>query len=372
MGAGAIRYSSSGSLLSFCNGTTWTSLTGGGGSASLSGLTAATATNTINNATFAQEWQWNTLAGATGLKLSSTSTAAAGNLQKLLDISLSGVNATGTQTTYGATIANTHTGTASSNVGLSVSASGGTNNYALIVPNGNVGIGTAAPAVTLDINAQSIAGTSIEALRITHDDTDSNGTAGIGAYISFRMEDNVSSTYPEAGRIEAVLDDTGDTTKDGSLRLYTLGPNAGAGSNTPSEKVRIDSNGYLGIGDTSPDYNLEVSALTGADAAFALADGDVAHGITNWANTDVFFLLEANSATGGGAALIGNSDSDASGLILYGNIGVTNPTDNVAAVRVIGAKKSTTDVQNLASGETIFDVRNNSSPPAFTINANQG
>ena len=123
----------------------------GGGGASLSGLTAATATNTINNANFGQEWQWNSLTSGTGLKLSSTSTGAASNTQSIFDVYQSGANATSGQTTYGAIFSNTHTGTSSTNIAAKFSASGATNNYAAIFENGNVGIGTTAPASLLDI-----------------------------------------------------------------------------------------------------------------------------------------------------------------------------------------------------------------------------
>lgn len=111
----------------------------------VSNLLSAGGTNTIDNAAFAQEWQWNTLAGASGLKLSSTSTASASNAQKLLEISLSGANVTATQTTYGLDISNTHTGSTSSNIALRLAASGGTNNYALVTSAGTVGINTLTP-----------------------------------------------------------------------------------------------------------------------------------------------------------------------------------------------------------------------------------
>jgi len=64
----------------------------------LNDILAADGTNTIDNTNYTQEWQWNTLS-ATGLKLSSTSTAAAGDAQKLIEVSLSGANATSSQTT---------------------------------------------------------------------------------------------------------------------------------------------------------------------------------------------------------------------------------------------------------------------------------
>lgn len=66
------------------------------------------------------------LAGASMVKLTSTSTAATGSTQKMLEITLSGANANGNQSTYGAYISNTHTsgGVLSINYGLYAEASG--------------------------------------------------------------------------------------------------------------------------------------------------------------------------------------------------------------------------------------------------------
>lgn len=127
------------------------------GATAISALTAATATNTINNADYTQTWSWNTLSSNIGLLLSSSSTAAASNTQALLSISLSGANATSTQTTYGQKISNTHTGTSSSNVALSLTASGGTNNYSLLISSGNMGILNSTPANTFNIGTPTTA-----------------------------------------------------------------------------------------------------------------------------------------------------------------------------------------------------------------------
>ena len=121
---------------------------GGGGSSALNAITAATATNTINSANFAQEWQWNTLAGGNGFFISSNSTAAASNTQTLFRIALSGTNATSGQTTYAAQISNSHAGTTSTNVALSLSATNGTTiNYALDVLNGIVRMAASSAAI---------------------------------------------------------------------------------------------------------------------------------------------------------------------------------------------------------------------------------
>ncbi len=123
----------------------WATPSGGGGSV-FSALTAATGTNTINNAAFAQEWQWNSLAGASGLKLSSTSTAAASNAQRLFEVDLSGANGTSAQTTYAGSFSNTHTGTTSVNVAGYFNASGGTTNYDAMFNGGRVSFGGATVA----------------------------------------------------------------------------------------------------------------------------------------------------------------------------------------------------------------------------------
>lgn len=96
-------------------------------------------------------------------------------------------------------------------------------------------------------------------LDLIHSDNDSAGSSGIGTSISFKAESTAVNVYAESSRIESVLDDATDASKDGSLRFLTLGPNAAAGTNTPTEKVRVDSSGRLGIGTTSPQAHLDVN-----------------------------------------------------------------------------------------------------------------
>jgi hypothetical protein len=123
---GDIVYNSTNTAFYYYNGATWVPI----GATALSAITAALATNTINSEDFKQEWQWNSLT-ATAFKMSSTSTAATGNNQKVFEIALSGANSTSTQTTYGTYISNTHTGTSSTNYGLYSIATGGSNNFGL-------------------------------------------------------------------------------------------------------------------------------------------------------------------------------------------------------------------------------------------------
>ncbi len=141
---GGMYYNSSSNKFRCYENTAWTNCIGTGSSGAISGLTDAAGVNTIDNLNFAQTWNWSTLSTQNGLSLSanalssgtllnltSTSTAAASNTQKLLNVSLSGANATSSQTTYGGYFSNTHTGTSAVNFGLYATASGGLLNAAL-------------------------------------------------------------------------------------------------------------------------------------------------------------------------------------------------------------------------------------------------
>ena len=135
----------------------------GGGSSSLSSITAATATNTINNGNYKQEWQWDNLSSGYGLDLTSSTTSPASTVG-LLNSTIDGANSNAGITSYAIIGQNYKTGTSSTNYGASFTASGGTtnigaiftaaggtNNYAITVPSsgGSVGIGTETPASKL-------------------------------------------------------------------------------------------------------------------------------------------------------------------------------------------------------------------------------
>ena len=90
------------------------------------------------------------------MAVTSSSTAATNN-SKGLDVSVSGALSTSSVTSYAATISNSRTGTSSTNVGLNVTATGGTNNYSLLAT-GNAGFGTNAPTAPLHV-AMSSGGT---------------------------------------------------------------------------------------------------------------------------------------------------------------------------------------------------------------------
>ncbi|MCB1771272.1 MAG: hypothetical protein KDJ31_16480, partial [Candidatus Competibacteraceae bacterium] len=95
---------------------------------------------------------------------------------------------------------------------------------ALIDSSGNFGIGTTSPGALTHINTTDTAGNSVlEALRLSHEDTNSAGANGIGAAMTFNLETATNNTFREAARIAGVWDDAANGSKDGSLRFYTMG-----------------------------------------------------------------------------------------------------------------------------------------------------
>lgn len=131
-----------------------------------------------------------------------------------------------------------------------------------------VGIGTGAPTVKLDLyqitNTASSIGTTL--LRLTNDVRNTDQTTGdLGqqkTFIDFRFLDTDNNGTPQV-RIGAEVGENAvadSTTKEGSgaFVVYT-GQGTSATTNTLSEKFRVDYRGYVGIGDTDPDYRLTVS-----------------------------------------------------------------------------------------------------------------
>lgn len=119
----------------------------GGGSSSLSSLTAATATNTIDNKAYQQTWKWDSLSSGTGMKISTASTLASGNTQTLFEIEQTGTNATSLLKTYATKIKSTKSSNSNSNVALyleasGVSSGGASNSRALEIGGGEIYINT--------------------------------------------------------------------------------------------------------------------------------------------------------------------------------------------------------------------------------------
>lgn len=118
-----------------------------GSGASLSGLTAATATNNINNGNFQQEWQWNSLANNTGFKLSSTSGGLLNTQNRLFECTMSGAMPGTGNSSYAGYFKNTQA--LGAGVGLYAEGTSAAINAvgAINIQNGNLQLGGTSGAV---------------------------------------------------------------------------------------------------------------------------------------------------------------------------------------------------------------------------------
>lgn len=127
---------------------------------------------------------------------------------------------------------------------------------------------------------------------------------------------------------------------------------------------RFTSSTMIGV-DAAPDYTLELSGATAPK--LAMSDTGLAHGITDFAQTDVFFLVEQVTDNDGGARIWGFSDAvGVTPLRLVGAFGSDNPTDTVPAIWLLAAKRTGTTLASLASSETLLAISNNGTD-RFTI-----
>ncbi|TSD04844.1 MAG: Uncharacterized protein Greene07147_898 [Parcubacteria group bacterium Greene0714_7] len=135
---------------------------------------------------------------------------------------------------------------------------------------GNVGIGTASPQTTGHIYSSTADGsaggrtTPLNILTLESENTGSTEYNGFGQAIVFRGSTYNESTQRTLGRIvHSISDDSGNTTRGTALRFETS--DNGSLTTAPTEKMRIDYNGNIGLGDQSPDAKLDI--LQSSDVA---------------------------------------------------------------------------------------------------------
>jgi hypothetical protein len=200
------------------------------------------------------------------------------------------------------------------------------NRRVTIKTNGNVGIGTSSPDAKLAIDATS-QGNFTEAMRISN----GGGGANEGNYIQFEA----SNTSGYGARIGGRREGTGGI----GLHFYTGEINA-----VPTERVRIDHDGNVGIGTTSPTTPLTVNNQTDhSDIAIFHAGGGTPNRglkISTFSNIDSNAGVELDAQHSSGAFKFSTAGTerlriDSSGRL---GIGTTSPSSLYAGANnlVIG------------------------------------
>ena len=239
------------------------------------------------------------------------------------------------------------TGSSASDVDLSFRTGGITNSEERmrIISNGNVGIGTSSPDAPLSVKAPNSAGSS-QVFRVQKSNTDS---------CVFRI----------------------DLDPDANIVKYQATGNQDAshvfGTGGTTEQMRIDSNGNVGIGTSSPATALHISG-TGVNDSRLTVDRSGVEGVVGIVGNNLLLSGKGSDGSNGGINFFtGGSEKvriDSSGNV---GIGLINPSDLLHVNGTANAKNfkatvytitwSSSFALNPNNGETQFVVLGGNSTP---------
>jgi hypothetical protein len=194
---------------------------------------------------------------------------------------------------------------------------------------GQVGIGTSSPSTVLHVAGNSTGrNTIVSNVTIDGGSTVANPYDGFGFGIDFIGRD-YGNAIRDYAYIYSVMETAGSSAGGGDagftagLRFYTNG--GGSSGATPTERMRIDASGNVGIGTSSPTYKLHVRSADASD--------DVAYIHHDNASQSSGTLLKVRSDAGAGSgySLLDVQNNSGTALYVAGDnkvgIGTTSPSE---------------------------------------------
>jgi hypothetical protein len=154
-----------------------------------------------------------------------------------------------------------------------------------ITNTGNVGIGTTSPSTKLTVSDTNAITNQIDLIGYLSSAKGHIGEFSNGLYMSTNYFYNGSQNADNSslGQAAIVLGAGATTTSFIDFNL------SDAGANNPTSKVRIISNGNVGIGTTSPAYKLDIVGFANSTSGFRVTDGTIDNRIS-WSSGNVGFF----------------------------------------------------------------------------------
>lgn len=181
-------------------------------------------------------------------------------------------------------------------------SSGTTAEAVRIDSTGKVGIGTNSPTETLAVSSSNTKPARIKSLSASNNNKLVLETAGVGSTMGVW----VTNSY---GNTSISISET-----SGALALATGGSNTG-GSDSPAERVRIDSTGNVGIGTSSPGALLDVFGASGARIKFGVGSGLLLNQISS--GGDAYVNQQANNSL-----VLATNNTERMRINASGNVGI--------------------------------------------------
>jgi hypothetical protein len=196
----------------------------------------------------------------------------------------------------------------------------------LLLPTGNVGIGTTSPNYALDIEKDT--GSLLNLYR-------PNSSTAAASFLDFSFN-TANATEAVYARIRSDVEVNTNSAQGGDLSFHT------ANSGTVGEVMRLTQEGNVGIGTTNPLDPLNVQSTGASDYAFRIfRSTSTTQGLAGFyegsANQGQLYLLKGDNTAG----VFLNSDGDS--YLTGGNvgIGVTGPTEKLEVAGNIQASGAT-------------------------------
>lgn len=152
--------------------------------------------------------------------------------------------------------------------GVNVTVGGGQNNYAATLSGGSVGIGTTAPTTLLHTLLENGTTNAMDPVMTVGHRTSGTVAAGFGSSIAWELESSTTNDR-DAGRIGVQWTTATDASRSSAMTFWTVDNAAAIG-----ERVRIEGDGDVGIGTTTPGARLDVEQSGGVVARFNRTTND--------------------------------------------------------------------------------------------------